>query len=277
MSSVKSELLKLCEAAASKFDIPSIKQVYMPEPKPSPDKDSEFGIVVLEDNSSGLYYAWMGEAQTGMNERFADRNFTGMSPLELMQYFNNEHEADRSLGLAAINAISQSVFRQSCCQLDSAADSMAELEIKEQDHVGMIGYFPSLVRRLRERNIRVTVIEKKLHLVQSDDLLKVTLETAALSDCNKILSTASTLLNDSIDEILVYCQAAEVVVVVGPTAGFFPDPLFARGVSAVGGSAIVDVDLAIARLSNEQGLGDAARKYVLKKDNYPGTSVLFSN
>ena len=25
---------------------------------------------------------------------------------------------------------------------------------------------------------------------------------------------------------------------IGPTAGFFPDPLFARGISAIGGSEI---------------------------------------
>jgi uncharacterized protein len=273
MSSVKSELIRLVEAVSS--DIPLIKQVYMPEPKPSPDKDSEFGIVVLEDDSCGLYYAWMGEAQTGMNERYADTNFTGMSPLDLMQYFKSEHEADRSLGLAAINAISQSVFRQSNYHLDTASNSMGELDFGENDHVGMIGFFPSLVRRLREQNIRVSVIEKKSHLVQSDELVNVTLDASELLTCNKILSTASTLLNDSIDEILEYTMSAEVVVVVGPTAGFFPDPLFKRGVSAVGGSMIVDVDLAISRLSSEQGLGDAARKYVIKKKDYPGASSFF--
>ncbi len=140
----------------------------------------------------------------------------------------------------------------------------------------MIGFFPSLVRRLREQNIRVSVIEKKSHLVQSDELVNVTLDTSELLTCNKILSTASTLLNDSIDEILEYTKSAEVVVIVGPTAGFFPDPLFKRGVSAVGGSMIVDVNLAISRLSSEQGLGDSARKYVIKKKNYPGASNFFS-
>jgi uncharacterized protein (DUF4213/DUF364 family) len=273
MSAVKAELIQLVEAVAC--DIPLIKQVYMPEPKPSPDKDSEFGIVVLDDDSCGLYYAWMGEAQTGMNERYADRDFAGMNPLELMQYFNSEHEADRSLGLAAINAVSQSIFRRANFPLDTASNSMGELDIRENDHVGMIGFFPSLVRRLREQNIRVTVIEKKLHLVQSDELVNVSLDASELLSCNKILSTASTLLNNSVDEILEYTKSAEVVVVVGPTAGFFPDPLFKRGVSAVGGSMIVDVELAISRLSSEQGLGDAARKYLIKKTNYPGAGKLF--
>lgn len=276
MSTVKSELIHLTEVAARKFELPLIKQVYMPEPRPAPDKDSEFGIVVLEDGSSGLYYAWMGEAQSGMNERYADQNFAGMNPLDLVQYYLSDHEADRSLGLAAVSAITQSVFRQTGYQLNRAGNSMGELQLEEGDHVGMVGYFPSLIRRLREQNIHVTVIEKKSKFVQSDELVTVTLDASELSACNKILSTASTLLNESIDEILDITQTAETVVFVGPTAGFFPDPLFDRGVSAVGGVTIVDVNLAISRLSSEQGLGDSAEKYILKHSKYPGASVLLS-
>ncbi len=276
MSAVKTELLQLCESAARNFNLPLIKKVFMPEPRPSPDKDSEFGIVVLEDGSSGLYYAWMGEAQNGMNERYVGKNFVGLNPLELTKYFNSEHEADRSLGLAAINAISQFVFRQSNQPLPSAGNSMGELKVEPCDHIGMVGYFPSLVKRLREQGIQVTVIEKKSHFVQTDDLVNVTLDVSELSSCNKVLSTASTMLNNSIDEILASTRTAETVVVVGPTAGFFPDPLFKRGVSALGGSELIDADLAILRLSNEQGLGDTARKYLLKKKDYPGASQLFS-
>ena len=62
MSTIKTELMYLVELASQNLNIPDIKQVFMPEPKPAVDKDSEFGIVVLEDNSAGLYYAWMGEA-----------------------------------------------------------------------------------------------------------------------------------------------------------------------------------------------------------------------
>ena len=84
----------------------------MPEPTPSPNRDSEFGIVVLEDGSAGLYYAWMGEAQKGMNQRYHVDDFIGSSPLDMLRLYQGQHEADRSLGMAAINAISQSVFRQ---------------------------------------------------------------------------------------------------------------------------------------------------------------------
>ncbi len=276
MTNIKAEIIELAELASRQLSIPPVKRVYMPEPKPAPDKDSEFGIIALEDDSAGLYYAWMGASQTGMNERYAMQDFIGLQPIELVPYYESEHEADRSLGLAAINAISQSVFRQLNYPLPQAGNSMGELEVKAGDHIGMVGYFPSLIRQLTEQQVHVTVIEKKQHLLQKDKFVNVTMDTSTLMSCNKILSTASTLLNDSFDEILEYCQTAEIIVVVGPTAGFLPDPLFKRGVSAIGGAEIIDVDLAIARLSSEQGLGDAARKYILRAKDYPGTRTLLT-
>ena len=254
--------------ASKKIEIPSIKQVYMPEPRPAPDKDSEFGIVVLQDNSAGLYYAWMGDSQKGMNKRYRMQDFIGEHPMQLVELYRNDDEADRSLGMAALNAISQSVFRQSAYDLPVAADSIGELELQAGDHLGMVGFFPSLVRKLSQRDIRLTIIEKKQQVIGAHDELNISADLAVLGACNKVLSTASTLLNDSLDEVLDKCRSAERIVLVGPTAGFLPDALFRRGVNAIGGSQVVDVPLAIERLSREQGLGDAARKYLLRDFDY---------
>ncbi len=51
MTAIRAELIALAELACRKLDIPAVRQVYMPEPHPSPDKDSEFGIIALEDDS----------------------------------------------------------------------------------------------------------------------------------------------------------------------------------------------------------------------------------
>ena len=274
MSAVARELLQLARQVCNTIEIPAVQQVYIPEPNPSPDRDSEFGIVVLEDNSAGLYYAWMGSDQSGMNERYADLSFGGMPALALAELYGETHQADRSLGLAAIGAISQSVFRRAGMSLDTAADSMGELKLVHGDHLGMVGYFPSLVRKLLAEGMQLTVIERKEHLLQQQPGLHMSQDIEALQSCNKILSTASTLLNDSVDEVLDCCQSAQTIVMVGPTAGFFPDPLFARGVKALGGTSLKDVTGAIERCRNDQGLRDTARKYLLQRDSYPGLQTL---
>ena len=82
--------------------------------------------------------------------------------------------------------------------------------------------------------------------------------------------TASTLLNNSIDEVLEYSRAAQRRVMIGPTAGFFPDPLFERGISAIGGSEISSPEMARQRLSANLGLGESVRKFLLSAPDYPG-------
>ena len=267
---VKKDLMELVEKVAQHHDLPAVSQVYLPEPTPAPDKHTEFGVVALDDDSAGLYYAWLGESQYGMQERFSLDALIGQSPMKLVEYFESEHEADCSLGLAAINAITQSVFKQNAYVPDTAVNSIGALDIAIDDHLGMVGYFPALVKNLREKQIRLTVIEKKSQFAEKNNLIEVTNETGKLRCCNKVIITASTLLNDSIDEVLGYTSNAETIVVLGPTAGFFPEPLFERGVSAVGGSGIGNPRLAIKQLKAGLGLGDTSYKYLISSKKYPG-------
>jgi len=229
---------------------------------------------MLADGSSGLYYAWLGTSQQGMSRKFQEEKFIGKSPLDLAVLFESRDEADCSIGLAAINAITQCVYARAGYLLPAAGNSMGELECMPDDHIGMVGFFPSLVSKLRQRQIRLTVIEKKTKFIEAGSLVNVTTDPEKLSSCNKVVMTAATLLNETVDSMLEYACGATQLVVVGPTAGFFPDPLFARGVTALGGTSIVLPDELIARLKNGQGMGDAANKYLIEKDKYPGTGRL---
>ena len=274
---VKSDLLDIVESAVAMYGIPVVREIFLPDPHPSPDKNAEFGIVILEDGAAGLYYAWLGEAQSGMQGRYAVNEFKGVPAMQLVALYRSEHPSDCSLGLAAINAISRSIYRRTAYTREAASNSIGGLEFEQDDHVGMIGYFPSLVRKLREQKINLTVVEKKTKFLEQDDLFRVVLEPECLQDCNKIISTASTLLNNSIDDILLHMQSASDVVVIGPTAGFFPDPLFARGVTAIGGTEIIDADVALARIRADQRMGDASRKFLVHRNHYPGIQSLLKS
>ena len=271
---VKDELLDLVETVAERVDLPPVAWVYIPEPDPGPGRHTEFGIVTLQDGSAGLYYAWLGDSQKGMGSRYQPDEFSGRHPVELARYCTGADEADCSLGLAAINAITRFVFRQANFAPGDAPDSMGILDISNTDHVGMVGYFPSLVKRLRNNGIRLTVIEKKPQFHKRQENFLVSADLQDLHGCNKVMITASTLLNNSIDEVLEYSRAAQRRVMIGPTAGFFPDSLFARGISAIGGAEVRSADQARQRLSENQGLGESARKFLLSAPDYPGMDRL---
>ena len=274
---VKSDLTGLVEQISTMVDLPVVARIYIPEPRPHENEHTEFGVVVLADNSAGLYYAWLGDSQKGMNRRYQAEDYLGRSPLLLAQLFNSNDEADCSLGLAAINAITQSVFRRVNIVPQTAANSLGCLAIEEGDHVGMVGYFPSLVRKLEQQDVHLTIIEKKAHFLEMQGFFQVSDDPGQLAQCNKVLCTASTLLNNSIDEVLDCCNNAEKIAVIGPTASFFPDPLFQRNVDVVGGTLINDADLAIINLHKGAGLAESGSKYVLEKEKYRGILEVLGN
>ena len=255
------------------MELPPVSQIYIPEPDIE-QSHTEFGVIMLADGSAGLYYAWLGESQQGMSRRFPQQEFIGKSPLEIMRLYESGDEADCSIGLAAISAVTQCIYRRAGYKLQSAGNTMGNLDFQTGDHIGMVGYFPSLVKRLRELGIRLTVIEKKTKFMESGNLVNVTPDPEKLTGCNKVIITAATLLNNSVDSILEYIADAKQTVVVGPTAGFFPDPLFSRGVTAVGGTEIIRPDSLIDRLKDDQRMGDAARKYLIDTVDYPGIDNL---
>ena len=268
--SVKAELLDLVETVAKQVDLPPVDWVYIPEPDPGSGRNTEFGIVTLRDGSAGLYYAWLGDSQKGMGNRYDPVKFNGVHPVELARYCAGDDEADCSVGLAAINAITRHVYRTAGFTPGDSPDSMGILDVDPADHVGMVGYFPSLVRRLRDNGTRLTVVEKKPQFYKRQENFLVSADPHTLDGCNKVIVTASTLLNNSIDEVLEYSRGAQKKVMIGPTAGFFPDPLFARGISAIGGSEIRSAELARQRLSANLGLGESARKFLIFAPDYPG-------
>jgi len=96
----------------------------------------------------------------------------------------------------------------------------------------------------------------------------VTELTTKLSKCNKILCTSTTILNNSLDEILAHCSPDAFISIIGPTAGYFPDPLFARGVDVVGGRVVKNGALFLQLIAEGKRWGDATRKTCFQKGTY---------
>ena len=272
--SIRSELITLATEAHASLAPVTVSRVLIVDAHPSPDRDAEFGLVELDNGSAGLYYAWLGESQADMQAQFAAAELTHQSPLELIRYTARDSDAERSIGLATINAITDAFYRAAQYSPPEAPDSMGGLEFEPRDHVGMIGNFPPLVRKLTALGVRTTVVERKPHMVNDVDLVRVTLDPSMLRECNKIICTGATLLNNSLDDMLGYCRRADVIALLGPTVGFFPDPVFARGIERVGGTRLVDATRAYAQLECGRKVGDCSIRTLITRDEYPGFDVL---
>jgi uncharacterized protein (DUF4213/DUF364 family) len=132
----------------------------------------------------------------------------------------------------------------------------------------MVGLFFGLVKKIKQAGAELVVIEKNEAYVKKYPDLNVTLDPSKLNACNKILCTSTTILNNSLDEILSHCSADAFVSIIGPTAGYFPDPLFARGVDVVGGRVVKDGPSFLQQLADKKRWGEATHRTCFQKITY---------
>ncbi len=275
--SISSDFLKIIEQISENITIPFIQDIYLPSTtslKNANSKLSNFGAIRLEDGAIGIFFVSLSPEIKKIGENVDLSQFIGMNPIILAKKFGSLDVFEKTIGLGAINAISQYIFKRSNILFDFTSDPLGLLNLNEHDKPGMVGFFPPLVKLIQEMDLELIIIEKKTHLVKKTTNWEVTLDINRLVDCNKVLITSTTVLNESIDEVLKYCSKAEKISIVGPTAGFFPDPLFSRGIDIVGGTYIHSSKLFMDLIFENKHWGPSTKKYCIQKKNYPGISSL---
>lgn len=272
---VADELLAITDAIASAISLPVVARIHVPPYRPRPGRECEFSAVQLADGSTGIAYTLLEDGLSGVQAARTDRSLIGIDPTRLARRFASPRMADRVLGLAAINAVSQCFFRRAGFAPDYATNSFGSLDLAPGDHLGMIGFFGPLVDKCRELGVALTVLELDETLVQHAAGLEVTLEPRKLAACDKIVSTSTVLLNGTLDGVLAQAAHAKTFVIVGPSAGCVPDPLFVRGVSTVGGAEVVDPEAFMNVCSALEPWGGTTRKYCIQRAaSYPGFAAL---
>ncbi|TYO99648.1 putative heavy-metal chelation protein [Geothermobacter ehrlichii] len=278
--SVMTELREMALGLAARFSIPKIAGIVFPavgesgQPGDCAADACRFMAMALDGGAGGISYLLLPDDSVADYRTLQPRSFVGTRPEKYAEAFGTSDPVRDMLGLAAINAICQHVMRVTGRVPENAADSLGLMNIAEGDRVGMVGFFPPLVRYMRDSRAELVIVEKKAELVDRFPDLQVTLDVSALQGCNKILCTGTTVLNDTLDEVLAHCRNAEHVSVLGPTAGYFPDPLFARGVHVLGGRFVDDATLLLKLISEGRKWGEATRKLCFEADGYQGIDDL---
>ncbi len=268
---LKDEFRSMAGNLASGFSIPEISKTFFPPfYKGGQPKDAEFMALALEGGAVGVSYVLLPDEKMEEYLSLKSSSFSGKDPVEFAIEFGHDDPIKNMLSLAALNAVCQHVIKQNKFPLDFATDSLGLLSVSEGDKVGMVGFFPPLIKTIEKCNAELTVLEKKEKLIADFPELHITLDPTELRTCNKVLCTSTTVLNNTLDEILSNCSPDAKVSIIGPTAGYFPDPLFARGVDVVGGTLIKDGELFIKLITESKRWGPATRKFCFQKKNYPG-------
>jgi uncharacterized protein (DUF4213/DUF364 family) len=263
------EFNKMVLELTTRFTIPPIEDIFLPPfRKGGQPKDAQFMALSLEGGAAGVSFVLLPDDKMSAYTGLKPPDFIGKNPREFALAFGSDDPVKEMIGLAAINAICQHAMRETDFEIDEATDSMGLLSIAAGDRIGMVGFFFGLIKTIKQANADLIIVEKNEKYLEKYPDLHVTLDPSELNNCNKVLCTSTTILNNSLDEIISYCAPQAFVSIIGPTAGYFPDPLFARGVDVVGGRVVKDGRSFLRQLAEKRKWGAITRRTCFQKKTY---------
>ncbi len=279
VTSISTEHLRIGEQLADSLGHPDVVGLHLPAAVPDETFRDEFGFVFLSDGSIGPFYVSMGNILQTLWQRHPDPDNCRLDALSLLQGFAEADLAGRALALGTYNALSAALYRASGFEPPARKENSGLSDGPQGELVGMVGYFRPLVDKLIAQGCRVRVLERSPERVPESENLSVTVNPHDLHGCRQVLCTASTLINDSLEEILAAIGAKARLELVGPSGSGVPEPLFARGVATIGGISFADQDREqlIEHLRRGESWGTAGRKYQLDTGSYPGLGQLLKS
>ena len=267
--SLKFEFRKMVNKLAAKYTPQPIANIFFPPFfKGGQPQDAQFMAISLKGGATGISFVLLPDEKMEEYTALQPQAFVAKNPRGFALEFGDDDPIKQMISLASINAICQHVIRETNFALDSATDSLGLMSVSTGDRIGMVGLFSGLIKTIKKAGAELVVIEKNERLIQKFPNLPITLDATKLRTCNRILCTSTTILNNSLDEILAHCSPNAFVSIIGPTAGYFPDPLFARGVDVVGGRVVKNGALFLHLLAERKRWGDATQRTCFQKETY---------
>ena len=273
-ASINSHYLTIGRELATRLGQAAVSGLHLPAAVPEETFRDEFGFVFLADGSVGPFYVSMGELLRDLWCRCPEPPAYRADALSLLQGFTSTEPASRALALGTYNALSAALFRAADFEPPDRSRGSGLEGLATGTVIGMVGYFGPLVDRLTAQGNRVLILEQAPERVPDRTGVAAADDPAELRSCARVLCTASTLINDTLSELLAAVGTQTPIELVGPSGSGVPDPLFAHGVAAVGGISFGGREALLEQLGHGATWGKAGRKYQLDQDNYPGISAL---
>jgi uncharacterized protein len=197
----------------------------------------------------------------------------GRAALALAREALHENGIRRAVGVAAMNALADTCWSRRPhpeTELRLGADAFDATEICAGDKVVVVGAFVPFLRELKRRRQPFVVLEQDAATLKPDELPFFRPAGEAqnvVPEADVLLITGTTLINDTLEELLKLARPSARVTMVGPTVSMLPDAFLSRGADILGTVRITDPDAFLLTLaeggSGYHFLGRTAQKVVL--------------
>ncbi|MEW6265251.1 MAG: DUF364 domain-containing protein [Thermodesulfobacteriota bacterium] len=164
---------------------------------------------------------------------------TGAAPV--LAGLDSAEPLKTATAIAVLNALSATCWDRGLTggySIKRNLDAQEAVPMPLERSVAVIGAFVPTLRILKRRGGTWWVIEQDPRTLKDDELdhfVPAESSTDIIGRADVLIITGVTLINHTLAGILEAAKPGADIAVMGPTAGFLPEPLFKRGVRVVGG------------------------------------------
>ena len=237
----------LIENALSKIDQQKLKDVRA---------GLGYTCVMLEDNSCGLAYTFRNELGECCSILSDAGSLIGKNAADIIPWAKSRNRLKAAIGLAAINAI----FNTPQTEWDTG-NVITALDVGPNSTFGMVGEFRPILNEVKKKTDNIYVFEQDV----SGDSELYSGETIPqhLPKCDVVVVTATSLINQTIDEVLSCCENARQVCIVGPSTPLCPEVFCRYNVQLLAGSVVTNPQKILEIIS--QGGGTMSMKPAIRQ------------
>lgn len=223
----------------------------------SPIKDARIGLgyvaIRLEDGRTGLSAVLLQEAAGGCAAFPYPGRLKGADSSDLLKLLVDGKTAlEKSVGLATANSLIELSLPY------NTEDSLEIMALKAEDRVAMVGFFPPLVKKIQDRGVPLTVIERNPRKAAPLDAAE---RKRALQDCSVAIITATSILNDTLEDVLNDLGTPRHVALLGPSTPMLRSVFESTKINHLGGALAADADR-VLQIISEGGGTPAMRPYL---------------
>ncbi|HML06933.1 MAG TPA: DUF364 domain-containing protein [Xanthobacteraceae bacterium] len=180
----------------------------------------------------------------------------------------------RAVGIATMNALAALCWDRRPhpdVDMEIGTDAFDAAGIRPGQMVVVVGAFVPFLRELKRRGQPYLVLEQDPAMLKAEEMpfyRHAAQAPVVVPQADVLLVTGTTLINDTLDEILAAARPDACKVVVGPTVGLVPDAYLRRGCDILGSIRVTHADEFLDVLaeggSGYHFFGRSAQKIVLR-------------